>query len=101
MTNYVQLTVSGAGGTNSATNYIVVKPRPSLGMPVLRGGKFIFTGGNGPAGQTYRILTATNLTAGWSNWTVSATNWFNPDGSYAFTNAGVTNQTIFFRMVSP
>jgi len=100
-TNYVQLTVSGAGGTNSATNYIVVKPRPSLGMPVLRGGKFIFTGGNGPAGQTYRILTATNLTAGWSNWTVSATNWFNPDGSYAFTNAGVTNQTIFFRMVSP
>jgi len=100
-TNIVIFTASGSGGSSMATNYVVVLPKPSLGQPVLSDGNFIFSGTNGPAGQTYRILTSTNVALSLSNWTMVFTGAINPDGSYSYTNTEVTNAAIFFRLISP
>jgi autotransporter-associated beta strand protein len=102
--NYtVQLIVTGAGGsgTNTQTAYIVVKPKPALGKPVLSGGNFIFTGTNGPAGDQYRILASTNVALPLASWTPVLTNVFASDGSYGYTNSAPTNKASFFILDSP
>jgi autotransporter-associated beta strand protein len=102
-TYMVQLIVTGAGGssTNTQVNYIVVKPKPMLGKPVLSGGNFEFTGTNGPAGMQYRILASTNVALPLASWTPVLTNTFGSDGSYGYTNAAPTNKANFFLLVSP
>jgi hypothetical protein len=98
------LTVQGAGGSSLATsnNYIVVKPQTVLGKPVIAGGtNFVFSGTNGPAGAPYSILTSTNVAQLLANWTPLATNNFNSDGSYSYTNTAATNKASFFRLKSP
>jgi autotransporter-associated beta strand protein len=99
----VSLTAVGAGGSNGATNnnYVVVKARVALGKPVLSGGQLILSGTNGPAGQTYRILTSTNVATVIGNWTPVFTNVFAADGSYTYTNSPLTNKATFFKLVSP
>jgi fibronectin-binding autotransporter adhesin len=99
----VRLIVTGAGGsgTNTQVNYIVVKPKVTIGKPVLSGGNLILSGTNGPAGQPYRILSSTNVALNITNWIPVFTNAFAPDGSYIYTNTPVTNKATFFRLVSP
>jgi PKD repeat protein len=99
----VSLIVTGAGGasTNTYTAYIVVKPNPMLGKPVLSGGSLILSGTNGPAGVQYRILTSTNVALALTNWTPVLTNVFAPNGSYGYTNSATTNSDGFFILVSP
>jgi PKD repeat protein len=99
----VQLIVTGAGGsgTNTQVNYIVVKPKPTLGKPVFSGGNFVFGGTNGPAGVQYRILTSTNVALPLASWTPVLTNVFANDGSYGYTNSAPTNKASFFLLVSP
>ena len=100
-TNLVILTASGLGGSSAATNYVVVLPKPTLNQPFLSGGKFIFGGMNGPAGQAYRILTSTNVALASSNWTTVFTGTVNTAGSYSYTNTSATNTARFFRLISP
>jgi hypothetical protein len=99
----VNLTVAGLGGSDLATsnNYIVVKPKPVLGKPVLTGTNFIFSGTNCVPGAQYRIVTSTNVALALASWTPVATNLFATDGSYNYTNSPATNQARFFRLVSP
>jgi len=99
----VSLTVKGAGGSNTNTqaNYIVVKPGPVFGKPVLSGSTLILSGVNGPAGQQYRILTSTNVALPLTNWTPVLTNMFASDGSYGYTNSTATNKAAFFILASP
>jgi autotransporter-associated beta strand protein len=99
----VQLIVTGAGGssTNTPSVYVVVKPKPVLGKPVLSGGNFIFSGTNGAVGAQYRILTTTNIALSLSNWTPVLTNTVGSDGSYGYTNSSPTNKASFFLIVSP
>jgi fibronectin-binding autotransporter adhesin len=102
-TDTVSLTVSGPGGSNTSSKpgYIVVKARVAIGRPVLSGGNFILSGTNGPAGQTYRILSSTNVALPVINWTPVYTNVFAADGSYTYTNTPLTNKATFFKLVSP
>jgi PKD repeat protein len=102
-TNTVSLVVNGAGGssTNTLANYIMVKPKPALGKPVLSGSSLILSGVNGPAGQQYRILSTTNVALPLASWTPVYTNTFNSDGSYGYTNSAVTNKAGFLLLVSP
>jgi hypothetical protein len=100
-TNLAILTASGLGGSSAATNYVVVLPKPTLNQPFLSGGKFIFGGTNGPAGQAYRILTSTNVALALSNWTTVFTGTVNIAGSYSYTNTSTTNTVRFFRLISP
>jgi len=99
----VSLTVKGAGGSNTNTqaNYIVVKPGPVFGKPVLSGSGLILSGVNEPAGQQYRILTSTNVALPLTNWTPVLTNIFASDGSYGYTNLTATNKAAFFILASP
>ena len=102
--NYtVTLTVYGPGGSSSVTlaNYIVASAAPVLGAPTLSGGKLAFSGANGPAGVTYRILTSTNLALAISNWTPVFTNTISSSGNYGYTNAVPTTQGAYYRLVSP
>jgi len=41
----------------------------------------------------YVVLTTTNLTAPIASWTPMATNSFNPDGSFTYTNGVIGNTT--------
>jgi hypothetical protein len=99
----VSLTVSGTGGSNMATsnNYVVVKPIPGIGKPVLSLTNFIFSGTNGVPGVQYRIVSTNNLTVALSNWPTVFTGTFHSDGSYNYTNSPATNTARFFRLVSP
>jgi autotransporter-associated beta strand protein len=100
-TDTASLTVNGAGGSSSATQNIVVKPRPMLGRPVLSGSNLILSGVNGPAGQQYRILSTTNVALPLASWTPVYTNTFNADGSYGYTNTSLANKAAFLLLVSP
>jgi PKD repeat protein len=102
-TNTVSLVVNGAGGSsaNTQANYIVVKPKPALGKPVLSGTSLILSGVNGPAGQQYRILSTTNVALPLASWTPVYTNTFNSDGSYGYTNSTLVNKAGFLLLVSP
>jgi hypothetical protein len=101
----VQLIVSGLGGASTNTtvaNYIVAKPQPVLGKPVIVGGtNFIFSGTNGPAFVQYSVVSSTNVAQSLATWTPLLTNTFNADGTYNFTNTGATNKARFFRLKSP
>ena len=99
----VSLTVNGAGGTSTSTkaNYVVVKPKAALGGVTLAGGKLVFSGTNGPAGQQYRILTTTNVALPLAGWTPVWTNVFAADGSYSYTNTPGAGASSFFLLVSP
>ena len=98
----VSLTVTGSGGTNTSTlaNYVVVKPKAALGGVTLAGGKLVFSGANGPAGQPYRILTTTDVALPLAGWTPVWTNMFAADGSYSYTDATGANASCFFLLVS-
>jgi PKD repeat protein len=100
----VSLAVSGTGGANLATsnNYVVVKPVPAIGNPMLLSGTgFVFSGTNGVAGAQYRIVSTNSLTVPLANWPTVFTGTFKPDGSYNYTNSPATNSARFFRLVSP
>jgi len=98
----VSLIASGAGGSNTSTlaNYVVVKPKTAIGGLTLSGGNLVFSGTNGPAGEQYRILTATDVSLPLANWTPVWTNVFAPDGSYSYTNTPA-NPDAFYLLVSP
>jgi hypothetical protein len=59
---------------------------PVITRASLSNGQFILSGANGVAGNTYYVLASTNLASAPGNWNVAATNTFNGDGSFAFTN---------------
>lgn len=48
------------------------------------GGKLVFSGINGFSGDTYYLLSSTNLASG--NWTLEATNMFDGNGAFSVTN---------------
>lgn len=52
---------------------------------LLNGGRFVFSGTNGFAGDNYYLLSSTNLASG--NWTVETTNAFDANGVFSTTNS--------------
>ena len=55
------------------------------------GGRFIFSGSNGIPGWTCYVLASTNLMTPVSQWPVIATNIFDANGIFSFTNAAAAN----------
>lgn len=62
-------------------------PRPVINQTHVAGGSLIFSGVNGQAGGTYYILGSTNASATLTGWTPIATNVFDGNGAFSFTNA--------------
>jgi hypothetical protein len=50
------------------------------------GNNFTFSGGNGIPGWAYSVLASRNLALPVSQWPVVATNLFDADGNFSFTN---------------
>ena len=71
-------------------------PSPQIAEAAMNGNNFTFNGTNGTPGWTYYVLTATNLQLPLAGWTVIATNAFDSEGSFRFTNATAPGTTEGF-----
>ncbi|HEX5218668.1 MAG TPA: hypothetical protein VFZ59_03810, partial [Verrucomicrobiae bacterium] len=69
------------------------KPRPSIQEFGLDGNQFFLTGTNGGnTSASYIVLTSTDASLPLANWTPVATNAFDGNGNFAFTNAVNPNE---------
>jgi hypothetical protein len=60
---------------------------PQISASGMNGNNFYFTGTNGSAGWSYHVLASTDLSLPLAGWTVAASNSFDGQGRFAFTNA--------------
>lgn len=73
----LQLLVLAAGGNS----------RPHIVSFSLQAGSGIFSGTNGPANATYYVLSSTNVALPLATWSPIATNTFDANGHFSFTNS--------------
>lgn len=65
------------------------------------GNGVVFSGTGGATNGTYYVLTSSNLMTPTSQWTAIATNQFNSQGMFIFTNPVSTNTSQFFILKQP
>jgi hypothetical protein len=63
------------------------------------GGGFILSGAGGVTNGTYYVLISTNLLLPLTNWTSIATNQFDSEGDFIFTNTAQTNAPQLFYLL--
>jgi len=61
--------------------------RPTITSTVVAGGNLVLSGTNGAAGGSYYVLTSTDAAAPLASWMPIATNAFDVNGAFSFTNA--------------
>jgi hypothetical protein len=69
---------------------------PRIGPITLSGNNFIFGGSNGFPGGNYYVLTSSNIALPLNLWTPIATNPFDVNGAFNFTNPMSTNAQLFY-----
>ena len=75
---------------------VAAPPAPMLGEVNLTGGHVTFRVTGGGAGGTFYLLTSTNVAAPLADWTPVATNQFDANGVFSFTNVpGAAPQEFF------
>ena len=72
---------------SSGTIRVVAAPVPGIASATLSGTDVIISGTNGTPGQTYYVLSSTNVALPRANWVPIWTNIFGPTGQFSFTNA--------------
>jgi|GEM_PF-1897393 len=91
-------------GANTSFVFTITTPIPILftnAVWLASGGGF-HLGGSGPAGQSWRLFTATNLALPGAQWTLETSNTFPGNGQFNYTSPVPTNALQqFYRMVSP
>jgi hypothetical protein len=94
--------VNLAWNTNSLTNGVLSivaapTPPPKFGGLNFSGGNLVFSGTSGVPGWTYYVLASTNMASPLSQWQRIATNPFDGNGNFNFTNPPDPNapQTFF------
>jgi glucose/arabinose dehydrogenase len=86
-------------GDNSIIQRIIsTNTAPIFTGLVISGDNIIFTGTNGPPGGNYYVLTSTNLLAPGTNWSRIATNSFDSNGNFNFTNSFNLVSNLFYRL---
>lgn len=84
----------------TATGNIQVQMPP--GMQIARsGGQLIFSGSNGLPGASYYVLASSDLSLPPWQWMRVATNAFDIDGNFIFTNSTGTNAAQFYLLEMP
>jgi hypothetical protein len=88
-------------GLSSGTLSVIVlpTPQPVLGPITMKGSSLTMTGSDGVPGWPYYVLASTNLSLPLSNWTVLATNSFDSNGHFNFTNELNANQPDLFYLL--
>jgi hypothetical protein len=77
----------------------LAEPPPVITNVASRNGQFIFSGTNGFAGDTYYVLSSTDLAVPLSRWALAATNTFDGTGSFSATNSmPVSTPRLFYRL---
>jgi len=83
-----------------AVNLIVTLPQ--FGSIKAASNGMVISGSGGPASANYYLLSSTNLALPLANWTRVATNQFDANGNFIFTNTLATNTLQkFFRLQLP
>jgi hypothetical protein len=88
-------------GVNGTISVVSVTPPAITSSTSLGAGGFQLSF-NGPAGNTYRVLAQTNVTAApiATQWAPIATNLFGPSGAATFTDVNATNFPLRFYLIS-
>ena len=74
--------------------------QPAISNVSLNGGNLVYSGATGFAGDTYYLLTSTNLALPISSWETIATNTFSSTGPFTVTNAVANNPPqSFYRLL--
>jgi hypothetical protein len=99
--------VTNVAGSATSSNALlsVVILSPTFGNIIAVGdGSFILNGSGGMTNGTYYVLTSSNLVTPLGLWTPIATNQFDSQGQFIFTNTAPTNTPQLFyilQMQSP
>ncbi|MGD1089422.1 MAG: choice-of-anchor Q domain-containing protein [Verrucomicrobiota bacterium] len=88
VTNSLGLAVPGSGPS------ITASPTPAITDITLSGTNLVINGDNGFSGLTYYVLTSTNLTLPWGQWTPVATNIWSANGSFNLTVTNIVNPLV-------
>ena len=102
-TNFYRVRTFNAGGYSAYSSVVfVATPLPRIQNVSLSGGNFIFNGNGESANANFYLLTSTNITAPLNQWMRAATNHFDSNGGFIFTNAFNSNSPqSFFRLQLP
>jgi len=93
-TNYTVIVtnIAGSATSSNAILTVMIVPSPSFGNIIAAGGGgFILSGSGGGSNGIYYVLTSSNLLLPLTNWTPIATNQFDSEGDFIFTNTAQTN----------
>jgi len=71
----------------SGTISVISATSPKFSGITAGNGNAVLSGSNGVAGNHYYVLTSTNLALHFSSWTPIATNTFDVNGGFRFTNS--------------
>ena len=74
---------------------------PVIASAVYSGGSLILSGSNGSPGTNYYVLASTNLSLPFSNWQRVATNAFDQNGGFLFTNDASVAPSEYFILQLP
>jgi autotransporter-associated beta strand protein len=74
---------------------------PVIAGALFSGGSIIMSGSNGSPGTNYYVLASTNLTLPISNWSRVATNAFDQNGNFQFTNDSSESSQQYFILQLP
>jgi len=83
----------------TATGEIVLLPRPAIGGLRATGSNLVFSGAGGATNGTYYVLTSTNVGLPLNLWTIVATNVFDGNGNFSFTNSPDPSQSQLFYLL--
>jgi hypothetical protein len=99
--NYT-VTVTNLAGSVTSSNAVltVIVPSPSFGnIHAATGDSFILSGTGGVSNGTYYVLISSNLLTPLDEWTYIATNQFDGQGGFIFTNTTQTNAPQLFYLL--
>lgn len=97
----VVVTPSGIGSFNPATGAVTINPAPApvMNPPHVSGGSLVLTGLGAP-GNSYTLLTSTNVALPVALWTTNSSGAFNNQGIFS-NSLPLTGPERFFRLRQP
>ena len=101
-TFYYVVTAVNPGDESTTSLQVTVTPLagPLISSPTVSNGNLIINGSSGTSDSLYYLLVATNLTS--LQWVPIATNQFDTDGNFSFTNPiSTTSPQMFYRLQLP
>ncbi|HWY31235.1 MAG TPA: hypothetical protein VNX46_10790 [Candidatus Acidoferrum sp.] len=84
---YCTVSTVGVQTNSSLATLTVLQPHPQIVSITLSGGNMILSGTNGTFGQTYYVLSSTNVALPLNQWTRVLTNTFGNGGTFTVTNS--------------